>query len=104
MIENGKHGKRGATAHRQYPIGTELKIQVAVVAAYSDCPPSGVIFNSPSASEGARRHPEDALEVAMQLALIEEADARRDLGLRHAAREQLLREAHAAMRDVRVRW
>lgn len=39
----------------------------------------------------------------MQLTLIVEPDLQRDLGLRDAAGEQRLRQADAAMRDVRVR-
>ena len=39
----------------------------------------------------------------MQEALIVEADARSDLRLRHATRQELLRERDAAMGDVRAR-
>ena len=51
----------------------------------------------------SRRHPHQALEVPMELALVVEADSKRHLGLRHSGGEQLLRETDPPVRDVGVR-
>ena len=56
------------------------------------------------AHEGAGSEAEDSFEVTMQEALIVKADTHGDLGLRHSASEEALRQRDPAMRDVRVRW
>jgi hypothetical protein len=52
----------------------------------------------------ARRRAHDAPEVPIQLALIVEADARRDLARPHADREQLLRAHDPEPGEVGMRW